>query len=404
MPSWGRPSGARKGKRGKEQDKQTRQREEARRFEEIESDDDDGQGVGLSRPFVSDELYFTGADLSRSRPPQRTYSHNHTSEFSEDEEDVDGSLGGPMQLALRDKEELLVHRALERIRRAQMLGRTNVKLTKPELDALARKRRKVEATRKDRLSGSKANDSRRSSGQTIETVEQKTSKRRLGTPISMYENGEFSNSGHAAPPAILLPGPDGNEFYQPFGHYSSAATGPYNRSSRSGSRSASSHSQQQSTPPLPSSQFGPPKERNFSASKASRPPSTLPPNTLPRRLPDDPNWIPRPQSCSSNTAQPFSPPQSHVPSHYFQGRRTVSGPPESQYVDLGRGDTSPMPYSTSSEPSHMHLEHSGHDDDTEDDDDNEYGVQVDVVPYGQGYGINVRPEDSARRRPRRDER
>ena len=73
-------------------------------------------------------------------------------------------------------------------------------------------------------------------------------------------------------------------------------------------------------------------------------------------------------------------------------------------MDLGRGDTSPMPYSTSSEPSHMHLEHSGHDDDTEDDDDNEYGVQVDVVPYGQGYGINVRPEDSARRRPRRDER
>ena len=412
MPSWGRPSGARKGKRGKERDRQTRQREEARRFEEIESDDDDGQGVGLSRPFVSDELYFTGADLSRSRPPQRTYSHNYTSESSEDEEDVDERLGGTMQLALRDKEELLVHKALERIRRAQMLGRTNVKLTQPEIDALARKRRKVEATRKDQLSGSKATDSRRSSGQPSEPVEERTSKGRLRTPISMYDNGEFSSSRRATPPAILFQGPDGNASYQTFGHYSSAATGPYNRSSRFGLRSASSHNQQQSTPPLPSGQFRAPKERYFSVSEASRPPSTLPPNALPRRLPDDPNWIPRPQSSSSNSAQPFSPPQSHVPSHYFQGRRIVSGPPESQYVGSRRGDTSPMSYSTSSEPSHMHQEHSGHggddyvrnNDDTEDDDDNDYGVQVDVVPYSQGYGINVRPEDSAGTRPRRDER
>lgn len=346
MPSWGRPSGARKGKRGKEQDRQTRQREEARRFEEIESDDDDGQGVGLSRPYYSDELYFTGTDLSRSRPPQRTYSHNYTSESSGDEEDVDESLGGTMQLALRDKEELLVQKALERIRRAQMLGRTNVKLTQPEIDALARKRRKVEAIRKGPLSGSKATDRRHSSGQPSETAEQRTSKRKLRTPISMYDNGEFSSPRRTTPPGILFPGPDGNASYQPFGQYSSAATGPYNRSSRSGSRSASSHSQQQSTPPLPSSQFRPPNERYFSVSEASRPPSTLPPNTLPRRLPDDPNWIPRPQSSSSNPAQLFSPPSSHVPSHYFQGRRIVSGPPESQHVGSRRGDTSPMSYST----------------------------------------------------------
>lgn len=61
----------------------------------------------------------------------------------------------------------------------------------------------------------------------------------------------------------------------------------------------------------------------------------------------------------------------------------------------------------------MHREHSGHaedeymknNDDTEDEDnDDDYGVQVDVVPYGQGYGINVRSEDSPSIRPRRGER
>ncbi|MCJ1470586.1 hypothetical protein MMC07_009232 [Pseudocyphellaria aurata] len=392
MPSWGRPSGAHKGKREKGRDRQIRRREEARRFEEIESDDDDGQGVGLSRQYVGDELYFTGADLSRSRPRnQRTRSHD-TSESSE-ADDVDENIGGIMQLALRDKEESLVHKALERIRRAQMLGRTNVKLTQSEIDALARKRRKDEATRKAPLSSSSAIDRRPGSTQLSDTVEQRPSNRRLRNPRSTYRSDEFPGSRHATLPEILLPGTDGKASYQAFGQYSSAAPGQHNRSPRSGSRSASSHSQLQSTPPLPSSQFRSPKERNFSVPETSRPPPTISPNSLPRRLPDDPNWIPRPQSSSSNPAQIYSPPSAHVPSHYFQGRRIVSGPPELQYMGSRRGgDSSPIPYPTSSEPSHMHREHSGrrgddfirNNDDTEDDDD-DYGVQVDVVPYGQGY-------------------
>lgn len=394
-----------------ERDRQTSQ-QEARRFEEIESDDDDGQGVGLSRPYVSDELYFTGADLSRSRPRnQRTYSHDYNSESSEDGRDVDESLGGTMQLALRDKEELLVHKALERIRRAQMLGRKNVKLTQPEIDALARKRRRDTATRKAPLSSSKGADRRRSGGQPNGTVEQGPSDRRLRPPLSMYENGENPSPRRATPPGILFPGPDGSASYQPFGHYSSAYNN--NRSSRSGSRSASSHSQQQNSPPLPSSQFHPPKERYFSVPETSQPPPTFTSNTLPRRLPDDPNWIPRPQSSSSNPVQTYSPPSPHVPSNYFQGQRIISGPPDSQYVGSRRGVSSPMPYGTSYESSHMHREHSGHrgddymrnkDDTEDDDDDDDYGVQVDVVPYGQGYGINVRSEDGAGTRPRRGER
>lgn len=413
MPSWGRPSGARNGKRRKERDRQTRQQAEARRFEEIDSDDDDGQGVGLSRPYVSDELYFTGADLSRSRPwNQRTHSHDYTSEFSDDGEDPDESLGGTMQLALRDKEELLVHKALERIRRAQMLGRTNVKLTQPEIDALARKRRKDEATRKAPWSSSKGSDRRRSGGQLSETVDERPGNRRLRTPLQTYENGEFPNPRRATPPGNLFPGPDGNTSYQPFPRHPSSAPGPHNRSSRSGSRSASSHSQQQSTPPLPSSQLRPPKERYFSVPEASRPPPTFSPNTLPRRLPDDPSWIPRPQSSLSNPASTYPPSSPHVSPHYFQGRRIVSSPPEAQLVGSRRGESSPMPYGTSPEPSRMHREHSGHEgenymrnnDDSEDDEDDDYGVQVDVVTYGQSPGINVRSEDSASIKPRRGER
>ena len=407
MPSWGRPAGARKGKRGKAREIQKRQREEPRRFEEIDSDDDDGQGVGLSRPYVSDELYFTGADLGRSRPRnQRTSSHDYTSESSGDEEGVNESLGGTMQLALRDKEEQLVHKALERIRRAQVLGRTNVELTQPEIDALARKRRKDEATRKAPLLSSKATDRRRSSGQLSETKEQKPSNRRIRTPLSMYENDEFLSSGRATPPGILFSGPDGNPSYQPFERYSSANPNQYNRSSRSGSRSASSHSQPQSTPPLPSSQLRRPKGRYFSVPEASQPPPTFPQNTLPRRLPDDPNWIPRPTSSSSNPTQTYSPPPRPVPSR----RRIVSSTPELQYVGSRRGDSSPMPYDTSESP-RMHREHSGHGgddylrnhDDTEDDDDDDYGVQVDVVPHRAGYDINVRPDGTVAR-PRRGER
>jgi len=34
-------------------------------------------------------------------------------------------------------------------------------------------------------------------------------------------------------------------------------------------------------------------------------------------------------------------------------------------------------------------------------DDEDDGVQVNVVPYGQGYSISTRPESTARERPRR---
>lgn len=53
----------------------------------------------------------------------------------------DTTVAYAVQLAMRDKEDQLVDQALERIRRAQLLGKKNVRLSKRELDALERQRK-----------------------------------------------------------------------------------------------------------------------------------------------------------------------------------------------------------------------------------------------------------------------
>ena len=125
-----------------------------------------------------------------------------------------------MQIALRDKEELLVQKALESIHRAQMLGRTNVKLTQPEIDALERKRRKDEAESARRKPEMKKADRRRSSGQSRDTSrEQKSSRKRSRGYFSTYESESSSSSRRAMHPGILVPGPGGMAAYSQLGFY-----------------------------------------------------------------------------------------------------------------------------------------------------------------------------------------
>lgn len=69
------------------------------------------------------------------------------------------------------------------------------------------------------------------------------------------------------------------------------------------------------------------------------------------------------------------------------------------------------PQARSSESSSLRREHSRQstpeksesEEGSASDDDGDEGVQVDVVPYGQGYGVSVRPE-GARERQRRGQR
>lgn len=420
MPSWGRPSGAGKGKREKRRDKYTRQQEGDRRFEEIDSDEDDDQGVELDRSHISDKLYFTGTDISPRRRNPHSPDYDRSSESSGAEDVAEDMSEGTMQIALRDKEELLVQKALERIRRAQMMGRSNVELTQSEIDALERKRRKDSAARKVTGSKAKISERRRVSDQSAGVVsEQKPNRRKVSAPVSAYDGHGSSSPRHSTPPGIVVPGPDGNPVYSAFGQYPSLAVNSYGRSSRSGSRSTGAQSQQQHTPPLPGSQARPAQTRYFSGSDHSQPSSTPQTPLLSRRLPDDPGWIPRPRSASSNHSysaenihhNSLSPQLPHASSQFNQGRRNISGPPDVQYTSRRRGAPPTRAYAATSDPSLPQrdlqdgaLDHRGYVDYSDDDDDGNYGVQVDLAPYDQGYGTNSRTGDYGGGRLRRGER
>ena len=373
MPSWGRPSGAWDGKRRKGDGRRTRQWEADRRFEEIDSDDydDDGQGAGLNNTYPSDELHFTGADLGlgNGRRQRRDHHYISSSGSSEEEDELEQRSGDTTQLALRDKEEMLVQRALERIRRAQMLGKTNVKLTRPEIDALERKRRKEQAKPKGAEKSSRGADRRRSTGFFSKPVNNdKGGKRNSGDLIPRYSSKSGSSSpARATPPGMLVPGANSNSSYITFAYHppQSSSPAPQGRLSRSGSRSTSLHNLQQLSPPLPSNQPHAQQRRYVSVPGLTQLPPTSHSPPLPRRLPDDPNWIPRPRSATSTEPYPTKPfqYQTHSPSlpqaqvQYRQARRDVPGPPEVQYSSVRRIPLPARPYAAPSDPSILHRDY-----------------------------------------------
>ncbi|MCJ1471867.1 hypothetical protein MMC13_000508 [Lambiella insularis] len=406
MPSWGRPPGGRKGRSKKDWDRRQREWEQDKRFEEIDSSSDDGQGVGLGRSFAGDELHFTGADLGGGVGNERDYEFSDSSEGSGDGMEHDTGSGTAMQLALRDKEEVLVQRAMERIRRAQLLGKTNVKLTPPERDALERKFQNDAAkakrpTLKTKSSGERRSSGRSSGSQSVVPLTAGRRKSRSGLGGTSNER-QFHNIEQAGPPGFLVAGPDGRPIYAPFGYYPPSPVSPYGPSSHPGSRTGSTHSLQH-TPPLPQAQTRGSQKRYFSvpeqqvqSSSGSRGTSS------PRPLPDDPDWQPRARS-TSNLAYPadlhryaaYSPPLPQIPSQYAQPRRNVSGPPQVGYPGL-KTDAQ-RPYGAISDPSFLRREYSGEgdqqgtssEDDLEDDDEEGQGVHVDVVSYGQGYSVDA---------------
>ena len=378
-----------------------------RRFEELDSDSGDGNGVGLGLAFAGDELHFTGGDLGRD------YGYSDYSEGSDSGVGGDTRSGNLLQLALREKEDVLVERAMARIRRAQLLGKTNVKLTPPERRALERKLQKDQAIKaKEKRPSSKARtgsgrrDSGRSSG-SQNSIGPAAGRRKSKSSLNNQRDRETSSAGQPVAPGFVVAGPDGRPIYAPIGYYPpSPGPSPYGPSSRPESRSGSSHSLQH-TPPLPQGQFrAPPKQRYSSVPEHHFQPSSTtrgPPS--PRPMPDEPEWQPRARS-SSNLAYPVDPyqyqtyaqPVPQMPAHYIQGRRNVSGPAGVGYPTLRPAGPTAHPYASSSDPSLLRREYpvgsgnpeSTSDGDDDDDDDEDEGVQVDVVPYGgQSYDINL---------------
>ncbi|KAI1906454.1 Prenylated Rab acceptor 1 [Ophidiomyces ophidiicola] len=145
MPQWGRPPGARMGRSFRS----SRGRWDEVRVDEIESEDSDIEGVPLhprairNRRLRSNELMdVANGESSESDDESSDDEHN---DYVLDDTSQDSTLAYAMELAMRDREEELVERALDRIRRAQVLGKRKVRLSSRELEALERRRMHSEA-------------------------------------------------------------------------------------------------------------------------------------------------------------------------------------------------------------------------------------------------------------------
>ncbi|MCJ1366974.1 hypothetical protein MMC16_006105 [Acarospora aff. strigata] len=450
LPQRGRPSRGQHERRRREGARDAGQWEQYDRFEEVESDrDDSGQYVDF-RPhmqtgqFVSDALRFTGTDLGFSSRHTKRYEYVDDSDFSNDDLDDPSDLqgGAGLQVVMRDKEDLLVQKAMERIRRAQMLGKTRVKLTQPELDALERKRLRATAAEnlKDEqfASSGSGNDSahNRRSGRSGRAFDGRTtslpepSRRKSRTSFLRHDKRSPQPSTEMVSTGFLVSGRDGVPVYGPPSSRESLAALPSGSSSRLASRSGLDHDNQHyhRTTSAPQYQHAHPQQHYSTIPEgthpAVRPPSSSPRGS-PRPLPDDPAWMPRVRSASSVQAhavdpfqyQTYAPPTLQVATPYPRERRIVSGPPDIQYSSIRRAPASPYAVnarmgSSSSDSSLSRLQPlPGHAEEllAEGDDDyedvgNDQDLQYDEMPARRSYFSRFASADIAGGRQRRGRR
>ncbi|THC98234.1 hypothetical protein EYZ11_002316 [Aspergillus tanneri] len=201
-------------------------------------------------------------------------------------DDADSTVAYAVQLAMKHKEDWLVDKALERIRRAQVMGQKNVRLSKPELEALERKRMHADGGSLERKSpASKASENGRlKAGDGSPTG----GVARTGTRRSVSSAGQ----GRQMAPYNIADGSDGYDTW-------ARASG-----SPSSQRTQSSRSPQSNTSPTQS----PHKADRHSTipyfrSQASSP---LKSTAFQRPLPDDPHWVPTYQLPYPRDPPPYS--------------------------------------------------------------------------------------------------
>lgn len=244
---------------------------------------------------------------------------------------------GSMQVALRDKEDALAQSALARIRRAQEKGKTEVKLNKDELAALDRRRKRLaaEAAEKQRK-GSGSSDRRREKRSDMVTIpimpreglQQRHSDRSLR---SRRGDSPPHPPAAAAPPGMLVAGPDGNLTYAPIGYYPpQAQTDSSPLSSRTRSNTTS--------PMLPQ---GPYAQGVRHVSDGSRPMTSSSDSRLP--LPHEEGWQRGyARSSRSNLVDPFDYQVPDTQPHpQNTGRRNVSAPLAVSYSSIPRSAPPP---------------------------------------------------------------
>lgn len=190
--------------------------------EELDSDETDVQGVGMvvsgNRRLVSDPLQFTGVELSRDGRQRRVYVRDHsdeehgesteedTEESSEQDSDDDDSESA------RDLEDALVQSALARIRRAREKGRQDVKLSKEELRALERRRKRLEAEAKARERNASRGGRRKEQriAVPLDQLEAPISRIRAAASRSDISLAGHPGRGSRGPPMGVFPPPNGS--------------------------------------------------------------------------------------------------------------------------------------------------------------------------------------------------
>jgi PRA1 family protein 1 len=423
VPPWGRPPGARLG-RGQRAWAAQSWSEYDDRFEELETDDDGYQGVELDqgyRPkrFVSDELRFTGLDLGQAR---RRHSYEDS---NSDDDGYDGSRvvarRGETQVMLREKEDDLVRRALERIQRARALGKNDVKLDPSELEALRRigmidgPPASPPALPKAAPKGKKTAPAKSKAAEVKKNGKKSGSNSPKPKAIEGRSRGRSTASSRSKSDKdeALVPypiSPEERYGYPP--NYFARGSAPGSRQ-QSSARNNQSLRQQHAQSMLPY-QHPYYQSRYYSNPDVYGPRPGSGSSRAPRPDPSDPDWEPRARSASNLVQVPLDQlPQAGGRAARFDPndprfaspptRRIVSGPPAAQY----RRPQDELFLPQSEEPEVMqYLTNSSHEDDDdeeengdtttskdddEDSDESGQGVQVNVEerPAG-GYAIQTR--------------
>ena len=433
VPGWGRPP-PRLAKGQKAWAAQQSWSEYEDRFEELETEDDGLHGVQLDhgygqKRFVSDELRFTGIDMGGDTRRRRSanYNDDYPSEGDDDYDDDGRGLirRGQMQMMLRSKEDELVERALERIRRARALGKPHVKLSRAEIDALERLENgqnpprtppMLVAAPKAQPKGKKATQTKQKAIEAKKPAKgsKSTSNSPKPKPKDSRTRGQSTASNRSSrseKDEALVPYPISPDEMNYPGYFGRPAPNARQQEARAGS------SRSQQAPAM--QQYRYPYSHHYNSQPdvlyGHRPPSDL---ARGRSDPSDPNWNPRARSTSSLVNYPLD----SLPQQATAGtgraprfdpadprfaspptRRIVSGPPQQTMARrqqdelfLDQGDQAGSRQARRASASYDGTisissdEDDGDEDNEEDSDESSQGVQVNVEERSMGYAIQTR--------------
>lgn len=213
MPRWGRPPGARLGRNRDGVSDEHQSWNDDGRFEEIDTADEakllrpadslHAYGYDENGRFQSDELMFDGLETNTKQKGSRRSvgQYGNDSDSSDDDAYFNDYKDYPLrressrQSMLVEREEELVAGALERIARARARGKSNVKLSQAEIDALDRAEMSNIHQQQPRLSAApKALPSSRKAAKSLES----SKKQRGDSPKTKPVEGRVRNRSNAS--------------------------------------------------------------------------------------------------------------------------------------------------------------------------------------------------------------